>query len=250
MENILFKKSYLLSNFKEIKYNDLWNKKGIFTTIRVIGRPYCLYLFDQHLKNLNYSLKKFGINASLSKRKICKIINNLFNKKTTYDHLFRIAINSNILSVSLRVRPKPKKKFFASIVSYRRPDYKYKNLNYRKILNYISTINTTSKEILLVKKNCLLEGCTTNLLFIKKNKIYIPKEGYYPGVTLKFFLKRIKGLVVRKNIHINQLKDFEEIILLGTGKGVVSLNEIKDLNWKRKRNIYYKKLLNLYNKSL
>ncbi len=99
MENILFKKSYLLNNFKEVKYNDLWNKKGIFTTIRVIGRPYCLYLFNQHLKNLNYSLKKFGINASLSKRKICKIINNLFNKKTTYDHLFRVAINSNILSL-------------------------------------------------------------------------------------------------------------------------------------------------------
>ena len=55
--NILFKKSYLLSNFKEIKYNDLWNKKGIFTTIRVIGRPYRLYLFDQHLKNLNYYFK-------------------------------------------------------------------------------------------------------------------------------------------------------------------------------------------------
>jgi len=69
-------------------------------------------------------------------------------------------------------------------------------------------------------------------------------------MTLKFFLKRIKSFVVRKNIHINQLKDFEEIILLGTGKGVVSLSEIKDLNWKRKRNIYYKKLLNLYNKSL
>ena len=69
-------------------------------------------------------------------------------------------------------------------------------------------------------------------------------------MTLKFFLKRIKSFVVRKNIHINQLKDFEEIILFGTGKGVVSLNKIKDLNWKRKRNIYYKKLLSLYNKSL
>ena len=102
----------------------------------------------------------------------------------------------------------------------------------------------------MVKKNYLLEGCTTNLLFIKKNKIYIPKEGYYPGITLKFFLKKIKNFIVRKNIHINQLKDFEEIILLGTGKGVVSLSEIKDLNWKRKRNIYYKKLLNFYNKSL
>ena len=176
MENILFKKSYLLSNFKEIKYDDLWNKKGIFTTIRVIGRPYCLYLFDQHLKNLNYSLKKFGINASLSKRKICKIINNLFNKKTTYDHLFRVAINSNILSLSLRTRVKPQKKFFASIASYQRPDYKYKNLNYKKILNYISTINTASKEILLVKKNYLLEGCTTNLLFIRSEERRVGKE--------------------------------------------------------------------------
>ena len=170
MENILFKKSYLLSNFKEIKYNDLWNKKGIFTTIRVIGRPYCLYLFDQHLKNLNYSLKKFGINTSLSKRKICKIINNLFNKKTTYDHLFRIAINSNILSVSLRVRPKPKKKFFASIVSYRRPDYKYKNLNKKIIFKNFPSLEAQISSIsddIAYNNHDIQDGMKANLFKLK-----------------------------------------------------------------------------------
>ncbi len=60
----------------------------------------------------------------------------------------------------------------------------------------------------------------------------------------------MKSFIVKQNIYINKLKDFEEIILLGTGKGVVSLSEIKDLNWKRKQKIYYKKLLNFYNKSL
>ena len=42
------------------------------------------------------------------------------------------------------------------IVSYRRPDYKYKNLHYRKILNYISTINTTSKENSFGKKKLFI----------------------------------------------------------------------------------------------
>ena len=166
MENTLFKKSYLLKNINRVKYDDLWDKNGLFTTIRVVGKPYHFVLFNQHLKNLYFSLRQFGIKTHLNKKKILKMIHSQFNKKRTYDHLLRIAIDSKLLSLSLRKRLKPQKKFFASTTIYQRPNHRYKNLKYRKILSYISSIDTSSHEILLLKKKCLLEGGTTNLLFI------------------------------------------------------------------------------------
>ena len=39
MVNILFKKSYLHKTLSKIAYDDLWNTKGVFTTIRLIGSP-------------------------------------------------------------------------------------------------------------------------------------------------------------------------------------------------------------------
>ena len=33
---IIIKKSYQLKDLKEIKFNDLWNSYGVFTTMRVI----------------------------------------------------------------------------------------------------------------------------------------------------------------------------------------------------------------------
>ncbi len=57
MENISFKKSYLHDSLKEIKFTDLWNSEGAFTTIRIYGRPAKYVLVKNHIKKLNSSLK-------------------------------------------------------------------------------------------------------------------------------------------------------------------------------------------------
>ena len=38
MATLLLKKSYRHKDLKEIKFNDLWNAYGVFTTMRVIGK--------------------------------------------------------------------------------------------------------------------------------------------------------------------------------------------------------------------
>ena len=250
MENILFKKSYQLDSYKEVKFDDLWNDKGIFTTIRVLGKPYRCILLKQHLKNLNKSLKKIKIYKSIGLNVFKSITSNLLNNKYKYDHLLRIAVSSNLLSLSLRIRPKPKKNFMGYIVDYKRPNFKLKNLNYQKILNYLHSINTQYEEIILTKKNFILEGCTTNLLLVKNKNLYMPKEGFYPGVTLKFFQQHLKGRIIKKDINIKELGNYDEIILVGSGKGVVSLYKIEKLEWKRKQDFFFKKMLNIYSKYL
>ena len=95
MANILFKKSYQHKTYKKIFFDDLWRKKGVFTTIRVLGKPRKFLFLEEHLKNLNRSLKLMSINTQIDKFIFDSIINQLFKKNIYYDHLFRIAINTN-----------------------------------------------------------------------------------------------------------------------------------------------------------
>jgi len=74
MVNILFKKSYLHKFLTPLPFDDLWGTKGVFTTIRVVGSPPKFILLDEHIRNLNISLKKFGINFILTHQQINELI--------------------------------------------------------------------------------------------------------------------------------------------------------------------------------
>ena len=39
MVKLLLKKSYQINNLKETKFRDLWGSSGVFTTMRLIGKP-------------------------------------------------------------------------------------------------------------------------------------------------------------------------------------------------------------------
>ena len=57
MVKLLLKKSYRHKDLKEIKFKDLWNSQGVFTTMRVIGKPAKILFFKKHIDNLLMSLK-------------------------------------------------------------------------------------------------------------------------------------------------------------------------------------------------
>ena len=115
MENILFKKSYLLNNLKEIKFEDLWGSYGIFTTIRIVGKPIKILFFKEHINNLIKSLKIYKIKKTNLKKIIKKIIRLNLKYNIKYDHLLRVAVNNKKISVSLRKRLKPKKNFMLEL---------------------------------------------------------------------------------------------------------------------------------------
>ena len=67
---------------------------------------------------------------------------------------------------------------------------------------------------------------------------------------MQYLLYRTKRTSKKINISISQLSKFDEILLVGSGKGVISLKLIKEINWYSKSNVIYKELLNIYNKLL
>jgi len=249
MATLLLKKSYRHKDLKEIKFHDLWNSYGVFTTMRIIGKPPKILFFKEHIYNLFRSLKIYKINKKNIKQNILNLIKLNLSKKKNYDHLFRVAANHKMISISLRKRFKPKSNFILQLVNYKRIDPEYKNLKYKKILNFLNKMDTTKSDIALYKNNKILESGTSNLLFIKKNKIYSPINSFYKGTTLKFFTKKIKK-IKKRNIIVNSLNDYDEIIVIGSGKGVVSVSSIEKPFWKRKSLKNYRILLKIYKKEI
>ena len=249
MVTLLLKKSYRHKDLKEIKFHDLWNSYGVFTTMRVIEKPAKIIFFKEHINNLIRSLKVYKINKKNIKQNILKLIKLNLNKNKKYDHLFRVAANNKMISISLRKRLKPKLNFSLKLIDYKRIEPEYKNLKYKKILNFLKKMNTTRSDIALYKNKKILESGTSNLLFVKKNKIYSPINNFYKGTTLKFFTKKLKK-IKKRNIFIDSLESYDEIIIIGSGKGVVSVNSIEKPFWKRKSLKSYRILSKIYQQAV
>ena len=244
MATLLLKKSYQLSNLKEVAFKDLWGSRGVFTTMRMVGKPPKLLLLKPHIENLLKSTKKYGI----TKKNLKYIILDLIKKNTLYkgpDNLFRIALNKKLISVSIRKRLKPNNNFNLLLFKYKRVEPNYKNLYYKKILSKLSKVDSAKFDIALVANDKVLETGTSNLVFIKNGKVFSPKKNCYIGNTIKFISKKIK--INFKDISIKSINDYEEIILIGSGKGVTSVSKINDLKWKRKKINCYIKLNKIYN---
>ena len=248
MATYLLKKSYQLKDLKQIEFQDLWEDHGIFTTMWIFGKPPKILFFENHIKNLIRSLRIYRVKNKNLRRNIQKIINQNLSKKIKYNHLLRVALNKKIISISLRKRVSPKSNFDLKLVNLKREKPQFKNLKYKKILRHLSKMDNSKSDIGLVYKKMILETGTSNLLFIRHNKIYTPTKGYYEGNTFKFIKSKIKK-VIRKDIFIKDLKSYDEILLVGSGKGIASIQTIKQIGWKRKEFKKFK-VLSKYYKSI
>ena len=240
------KKSYLLKNLQEIDFEDLWGDHGIFTTMWIFGKPPKILFFESHIKNLIMSLKKYGIKKRSIHKDILKTININLSNKLNYNHLLRVAVSKKIISISLRKRVRPKSNFDLKLVNLKREKPKFKNLKYKKILKYLVKMNNSKSDIGLISNKKILETGTSNLLFVKHNKIYTPIKDYYEGNTFKFFKSKIKK-IIKKDIYVKDLKSYDEILLVGSGKGIASVKTITEINWKRKNLKQFKVLSKYYN---
>ena len=158
-------------------------------------------------------------------------------------------MNKKTLSISLRKRISPKLNFNLELINLKRERPQYKNLKYKKILFYLSKMNNSKSDIGLISNSKFLETGTSNLLFIKDNKVFTPKKNYYEGNTYKYFKSKIKR-IIKKDVLVNEIKNYDEILLIGSGKGVASVKTIKQLGWKRKNLNQFRNFLKLYRSAI
>jgi len=245
MVTFLLKKSYRLKDLNEIKFKDLWGEHGVFTTMWIYGTPPKILFFEEHINNLIKSIKAYNILKPSIKKIILKLLKKNLNTKKKYNHLVRIALDKDTVSISLRKRFKPKLNFNLKLVNLKRHKPEFKNLKYKAILKYLKKIDNSKADIGLCFNKKIFETGTSNILLIKNNKVFSPVNKFYKGITYKFFKKKIKKIIC-KNILVNSLKEYDEIILIGSGKGVASVKTINQIKWKRKNLKFYNMLSKYY----
>ena len=249
MVNYLLKKSYRLKDLKEVEFKDLWGDHGVFTTMWIFDNPPKILFFKDHIKNLIKSAKAYSILKPFLRSDILNLINKNLSKKMKYNHLLRIALNKKKISISLRKRITPNLNFNLKLVNLKRQKPEFKNLKYKEILKHLSKLDNSKSDIGLCSNKKIFETGTSNLLFIKDNRVYSPADKFYKGITLKFVKTKIIK-IIKKDIPINKLKTYDEIILIGSGKGVASVKTIEQINWKRKSLKFYKILSKHYQSAI
>ena len=245
MVTYLLKKSYQLKDLQEVEFQDLWGDHGVFTTMWIYGSPPKILFFKEHIQNLLKSIKKYKIFKSSIKKDINKLIKSNLDSKKNYNHLLRVAVNKKMISISLRKRVKPKLDFNLKLVKLKREKPEFKNLKYQKILKHLSKMDNSRSDIGLCSDKKIFETGTSNILFVKNNKFYSPAKNCYKGITFKFFESKIKK-ITKKDIMINRLSEYDEIILIGSGKGVASVKNVGTIKWKRKSLKSFNLLNNYY----
>ena len=65
-----------------------------------------------------------------------------------------------------------------------------------------------------------------------------------PPVDQDYIRNTIDGFKIQV---VKSIDDYDEIILIGSGKGVTSVSKINDLKWKRRKTGCYTKLNKIYN---
>ena len=113
-----------------------------------------------------------------------------------------------------------------------------------KLINHnkINIINLN--KIIEFKKTFWKYTSTSQKNFLKKNSL--PNDIHLLIFTSKKELVGYSFLNFR-DIFIKSIDDYDEIILIGSGKGVTSVSEINDLKWKRRKTGCYTKLNKIYN---
>ena len=106
------------------------------------------------------------------------------------------------------------------------------------------------EEILFYNKKIILEGSTTNLIMIKNNQMIVPTGNYYKGITMNFFLKKFKNKYKFKPITFADLLLADEIMLVGSGKGVVKVSSIPQIKWFSSSSKMFKRLSSIYEAQL
>jgi branched-subunit amino acid aminotransferase/4-amino-4-deoxychorismate lyase len=238
MVNYLLKKSYRLKDLKEVDFEDLWGDHGVFTTMWIFDNPSKILFFKEHINNLIKSSKVYSVFKPSLKSDILNLLKDNLVSKRKYNHLLRIALNKKTLSISLRKRIKPKLNFDLKLVNLKRQKPEFKNLKYKEILKHLTKLDNSRTDIGLCSNDKIFETGTSNLLFVKNDKVFSPPNMFYKGITYKFFRSKIKK-ILKKDIYLNSLKEFDEIILIGSGKGVASVKSINQIKWKRKSLKFY-----------
>ncbi|MBU63503.1 MAG: hypothetical protein CMI26_13480 [Opitutae bacterium] len=214
-----------------------WGCKGAFTTIRVEGASPTPLFLHAHLARLEESACLLEIKAIVSQVQIRKHIETfLHSTQFPTPFLVRVCLHEDCLALYARPANPTDPELSARILRHLRPVPEAKSTFDKELYGRLGELDIGKEDFLIVHPtdDRVLESATSNLLFAQDNYLVVPEEDILPGIVLsQLLLSKNTFEIERRSPTLDELVDFNEIILCGSGREVVSLATIPEVRWQR-----------------
>lgn len=231
--------------------------QGVFETILLRrGIPIML---ESHLKRLNKGLNFLNIKQQKIKE---EYVLSMIKKGGFYEGVLKIMVSEKNIIFSTRElsykEEEYKNGFSVKVSNVRRNESS--SMPFLKTFNYYENILEKQKgkqegynEVIFLNGNgYITEGATTNIFFIKKNKICTPKidTGILNGTVRDFLINTFCGVYKFEEGYYN-LKDLYESEGVFLTNSLLGIMKVKSINNKEiKQSLQIDELGNLYRKTL
>jgi hypothetical protein len=150
--------------------------------------------------------------------------------------LVRVCLLEDCLALYARPANPTDPELSAKILRHLRPVPKAKSTFDKELYGRLGELDIGMEDFLIVHPtdDRVLESATSNLLFARDDHLVVPEEDMLPGIVLSQLLSNINVFEIdRRSPTLDELVTFDEIILCGSGREVVSLATIPEVGWQR-----------------
>lgn len=221
-------------NRNPIPFVDPWGHSGAYTTMLVEGTPSTAIFFDRHLKRLRQSLNKLKLPQQFSESFLKDTILGVISRFDQGPYMLRVAVIKEGLFLSTYPQSGKGAELEGKLCHIRRKLPAAKSLLDMGLFEEMKKVDRNCKELLLISPSGnILEGATTNVLFVRGNTIISPTQDALPGITRQV----IQELVPEPwrwnadDVHLGDLHKFDEILVCGSGKEVARIISLSKIQW-------------------
>jgi len=244
---------FINNNFVEkknafIHVNDIGLLRGfaVFDYLKTyFGIPFHL---SDHIERLYNSAKLIGLEINRSKNKINNIVKELVKKNNFPESSIRIVVTGGIginskslgeptLIITCDPRNEIDNSLYSTGIKIRsvqdvRDIPTAKTINYTHAIKYLNEFTPKGFcEVLYIANDLVLECTSSNIFFIKDNRLVTPKENLLSGITRNLILSICKNdfSIEERNVSFTELLQADEVFITSTDKEILPVICIDDV---------------------
>jgi hypothetical protein len=163
---------------------------------------------------------------------------------------FESAFLSNLLESQIVPQNPMEKKSKVGSCNTVRPIPAAKSTEEKDLYGRLSELDITSEDWIIIdpKDNDIRESATANLIFVQGNNLIIPEKRILQGITLRHLISRLQDSfsIIRSSPLDQDISQFDEVLLCGTGRGVAPLTSLPELGWSSRSNDVFTEVRLIY----
>ena len=227
-----------------------WGLTGVFSTLRRFTNGH-LPFRDDYLDRLLDSANRIEMNWIPHKKELSDRLDEFLSTQPgDLDGLVRICLFDDLLGVSVRPALSNGNPVKGRLLEYHRPIPSAKCTGEAQLYGRLGELDIATEDWIIIdpEKRNLRESATSNLILAKGNDLIVPEQFILQGIVLRKLIPFLESefSVTRSSPKENDIPEFDEIVLCGTGRGVAPLTALPELGWSSRSNQVFQKTRSRY----